>query len=248
MTVYEKIIKYVDEHINEEITIDDLISSTGYSRPRLYEIFKEHTDVPIMEYIRRKKLYAAADELRTEKKLYEIALSYGYETPTGFGKAFRNIFGCSPSDYKNKIAETKEQIMRSIARYTKQIELDPNAALSYSYRGYDYALIGEHDKAIEDFNKALEIDAGFVWGYVHRSWSYSQLGEHEKSLEDYNKVLEFEEFIPTFAWSYYVHGCEYAILGQNEKAAECYNKSLELNPDDAEARKRLDEILKLSLK
>jgi len=56
-----------------------------------------------MEYIRRKKLYSAANEFYTGRKLFDIALDYGYETPAGFYKAFQSVFGCSPQEYKNKL-------------------------------------------------------------------------------------------------------------------------------------------------
>jgi GNAT superfamily N-acetyltransferase len=54
-----------------------------------------------MEYIRRKRLYHAAAELYTGRRLFDIALDYGYQTPAGFYKAFKRTFGCAPSEYKN---------------------------------------------------------------------------------------------------------------------------------------------------
>ena len=99
--IYEKIIKYVDEHIKNKITLEELSKYSGYSQRHLYKIFRIYSPVPIMEYIRNKRLYAAANEIYSGRKLYDVALDYGYETPAGFYKAFQTVFGCAPSEYKN---------------------------------------------------------------------------------------------------------------------------------------------------
>lgn len=56
-----------------------------------------------MEYIRKLKLYHALCEMYTGRKFYDIALDYGYETPSGFYKAVKAAFGCTPSEYKNNL-------------------------------------------------------------------------------------------------------------------------------------------------
>ena len=99
--VYEQIIKYIEEHIKDEIKLDDITKIAGYSLSHLYKIFKIYSPYTIKEYIRIRKLYTAANELYLGRKIYDIALDYGYETPSGFFKAFQSIFGCSPSVYKN---------------------------------------------------------------------------------------------------------------------------------------------------
>lgn len=56
-----------------------------------------------MRYIRKKRLIAAAQEFTNGYNLYDIAISYGFETQAGFYKAFQNEFNCSPSEYKNHL-------------------------------------------------------------------------------------------------------------------------------------------------
>jgi len=101
--VYQKIVQYIDAHIKEDINIAEIADTIGYSANHIYKIFKVYSPYPIMDYIRRKKLYFAASEMYSGQKLYDIALDYGYETPAGFYKAFKSIFGCSPREYKNNI-------------------------------------------------------------------------------------------------------------------------------------------------
>ena len=100
---YQTIIQYIDAHLKDEITIEEIANAAGYSANHVYKVFKIFSPYPVMEYVRRKKLFAAVGEMYIGRKLYDIALDYGYETPAGFYKAFKSVFGCSPSAYKNNI-------------------------------------------------------------------------------------------------------------------------------------------------
>ena len=42
----------------------------------------------------------AASELKTERRIADIAMDYGFETHSGFSKAFRRYFKCSPENYR----------------------------------------------------------------------------------------------------------------------------------------------------
>jgi len=109
-------------HIKEDITIAEIADTTGYSVSNIYKIFKVYSSCPVMEYIRRKKLYLAASEMYLGRKLYDIALDYGYDTPAGFYKAFMSVFGCSPKEYKNNLL--KEGINMCIDNVKTIEELD----------------------------------------------------------------------------------------------------------------------------
>ena len=117
--VYHKIVRYIDEHIKDEITITEIADMAGYSAHHIYKIFKVYSPYPIMEYIRRKRLCSAANEMYTGRKLYDIALDYGFETPAGFYKAFKSVFGCSPSKYKNNM---KKEGLAMFIDHVKNIE------------------------------------------------------------------------------------------------------------------------------
>ena len=120
--VYHKIIQYIDENIKDEVTISEIADVAGYSANHIYKIFKLYSSYSVMEYVRRKKLYSAANEMYTGRKLYDIALDYGFETPAGFYKAFKSVFGCSPKEYKNLIM--KEGVNMCIDHVKNIEELD----------------------------------------------------------------------------------------------------------------------------
>jgi len=53
-----------------------------------------------MEYVRNRRLAYAASELNSGRKIINIAVDYGFETHSGFSKAFRRYFGCPPEIYR----------------------------------------------------------------------------------------------------------------------------------------------------
>src|ERR1700756_5265696 len=51
------------------------------------------------EYVRRRRLSLAAMDLVTgDAKIIDLALRYGYDSPDAFAKAFRKLFGCTPTE------------------------------------------------------------------------------------------------------------------------------------------------------
>ena len=126
--IYQQIIRYIDAHIHDDITVEAISDMAGYSMQHIYKIFKLYSPYPIMEYVRRKKLYFAANEMYTGRKIYDIALDYGFETPAGFYKAFKTVFGCSPREYKNNI---KKEGTHMLIDNVKSIE-ELDSALAFA--------------------------------------------------------------------------------------------------------------------
>ncbi|HYF82141.1 MAG TPA: AraC family transcriptional regulator [Clostridia bacterium] len=100
----EKCIQYIERHIKENITIGELADEIGYSIYHFCRIFSLCTGMSIMEYIRSRRLSLAATELFNGRKIIDIALDYGFETQSGFTKAFRQVFNYSPTQYSARMA------------------------------------------------------------------------------------------------------------------------------------------------
>ncbi|MHB9025228.1 MAG: GNAT family N-acetyltransferase [Armatimonadota bacterium] len=91
---------YIEAHLTEELSIAALADMAGYSPWHFYHLFAESTGMPVMTYIRARRLQQAVEEMGYGRKLIDIALDYGFETQAGFYKAFHRQFGCSPSRYR----------------------------------------------------------------------------------------------------------------------------------------------------
>jgi AraC family transcriptional regulator len=72
----------------------------GYSPYHFYRIFQKNVGCTVMEYVLKRKLQYALYELVNGKKIIQIALDYGFETHSGFTKAFKRCFGSPPSLYR----------------------------------------------------------------------------------------------------------------------------------------------------
>ena len=90
-------IDYIEEHIKENIKIDDIVKSAYVSSYYLQVGFQIMTGYSIGEYIRNRKLYLAALDLINNHKVIDVAFDYGYETPESFTKAFKRFHGFTPS-------------------------------------------------------------------------------------------------------------------------------------------------------
>jgi AraC family transcriptional regulator len=66
------------------------------------------TGVSVGEYVRRRRLTLAAQELAVQQaRVLDVALKYGYESPEAFAKAFRKAHGIAPSAAREQDARLK---------------------------------------------------------------------------------------------------------------------------------------------
>lgn len=103
------VLEYIERHIFEEITCKELAQVAILSEYEFRRVFSFLLGVPIGEYIRKRRLTIAAEELKSGKKMVsELAISCGYDAPSSFTRAFKEEFGVSPSEAKN--ASTKLEV------------------------------------------------------------------------------------------------------------------------------------------
>lgn len=106
-----KIMDYIDEHLQEPITANELARAAGYSQYHMIRIFKKETGSSPFEYIRQKRLISSAFELRHGKfKVIDVALNFVFDSQEGFTRAFSNGFGISPKRFA-KFPEPKGWII-----------------------------------------------------------------------------------------------------------------------------------------
>lgn len=89
-------LKYIEKNINEPIKAKDVAKNAGYSLYYFSRMFKKQMGLSIMEYVKERRLIRASEEIANGKKIIDIALDYGYQSHSGFTKAFKNKFGFSP--------------------------------------------------------------------------------------------------------------------------------------------------------
>ncbi len=101
-------INYLEAHMTEEIDYKKLGCIAGCSAYHFQRMFTYIAGVTLSEYIRRRKMTLAAVELQgSDKKIIDVALKYGYDSPTAFNRAFQAIHGVAPSIVKTQSVSLK---------------------------------------------------------------------------------------------------------------------------------------------
>jgi AraC family transcriptional regulator len=123
----EKAIEYIEANLAGEISFDQAARIACCSTFYFQRMFSYISGVPLSEYIRRRRMAAAAFELQNRAAtVTDIALKYGYNSPTAFNRAFQSVHGIPPS-----AVWTKNVYLNSYPRLHLQISVTGNESLLY---------------------------------------------------------------------------------------------------------------------
>ena len=97
----------------------------------------------------------------------------------------------------------KGEVDSAIENYNQSIQLNPDFADAYNYRGIAYRNKGEIDRAIEDHAQAIQIKSDNVLFYKDRSMALLQAQEWEKAKSDLTVAKNMgEDIIALFRNTY----------------------------------------------
>lgn len=83
---------YIEKNITNEIMYDQVAKIACCSMHQFGRIFSYVVGISLSEYIRRRRLTLAALDLQGgNKRIIDIAMKYGYDSPDAFTRAFHNI-------------------------------------------------------------------------------------------------------------------------------------------------------------
>ena len=83
-------VRYIEQHLREELTIGDIARQAALSPFYFQKGFAMLCGMTVGDYIRQRRLSAAGLEvLTTDRKIMDIALDVGYDSPDSFTKAFK---------------------------------------------------------------------------------------------------------------------------------------------------------------
>lgn len=98
--IIQKVLRYIDENLSNDLNAEILSGIAGFSTYHFCRVFQWHVGYSVMEYVRLRRLSYAASALSSGRKLIDIAMAYGFETHSGFSKAFKRYYGVSPEMYR----------------------------------------------------------------------------------------------------------------------------------------------------
>ncbi len=92
-----QVIKVIEENLTNKIEYKDLAKIIGTSAYTLQRIFVFLTGITLTEYIRKRRLSKAAEELiSTDIKIIDLSIKYQYDSPISFSNSFKKMHGVTP--------------------------------------------------------------------------------------------------------------------------------------------------------
>ena len=96
-TISVKVIKYLNQHLSEDFSINDIANEIGVSSSHMSRCFKGATGSNIVDYLNRQRCYNAKHYLmHSNKKISEIAKLCGFQNSAYFARIYKKYVKCTP--------------------------------------------------------------------------------------------------------------------------------------------------------
>ncbi len=94
-------IRFLESRFREELRVDDLVKHLGFSRARVFQLFREQTGMTPNDYLLRYRIRKAQEMLADfPKTITDIALEAGFSSSQYFSQVFMKYTGKTPSQYR----------------------------------------------------------------------------------------------------------------------------------------------------
>lgn len=162
---------HIERNLDRRLEMEE-IAKTVYSSPFHFQrMFLMLTGMTVAEYIRKRRLTLAAQELATSSsRVLDVALKYGYDSPESFSKAFRKIHGISPSEARHPGVRLK-----AFPRITFHLSLKGDKGMDYRIvKKEAFTVIGKSIQVTcRDGENPLQIPK--FWEKSHRDGTIAKL-------------------------------------------------------------------------
>ncbi len=117
---------YMEDNLDGELSVDKAAQLACMSKYHFQRMFPFIAGVPLAEYVRRRRLTKAAFDLQNGDKVIDVALRYGYDSPTAFNRAFQSVHGMAPS-----AAQKPNATLKAYPRISFQITIKGVVEMEY---------------------------------------------------------------------------------------------------------------------
>ncbi|MEY8333575.1 AraC family transcriptional regulator [Lachnospiraceae bacterium 47-T17] len=96
-------INFIEQNFQNNITIEDIANVCGINRSYFGKIFRNSTGRSPQEFLMSYRMIKATELLKlTSLSIADIGSAVGYENQLHFSRAFKNIYGVSPREWRNR--------------------------------------------------------------------------------------------------------------------------------------------------
>ncbi len=98
---FNRALDHVNENYMDDITLDALAAYAGFSRYTLSRMFRQHTGQTFTQYLNKRRVTMAEELLASTKMpVTQVALQCGFNSIATFNRVFRDVRGCTPTQYR----------------------------------------------------------------------------------------------------------------------------------------------------
>ncbi len=101
---FQKVKDYIESHLQDELSVEQLSRVACLSKFHFHRQFRAFWGMNVSGYIKQLRLKRASYQLayRQQDKVIDIALDNGYESSEAFSRAFKQVFGQSPTEFRKQ--------------------------------------------------------------------------------------------------------------------------------------------------
>lgn len=100
----EQSLTFIEEHLAEEISTEELANTVGLSPFYFQRLFKRLVNKSVQEYVKLRRLARVIKNLGgSERRILDVALDYGFSNHANFTRAFKETYGITPEDYRRDL-------------------------------------------------------------------------------------------------------------------------------------------------
>ena len=100
-SLYSNLAEYIEEHLEEELSLEKLAEEFYVSKYHIAHVFKENVGLSIHQYITKKRLSLCQEAIRSDTNITEVYQAYGFGDYSSFYRAFKKEYGISPKEYRD---------------------------------------------------------------------------------------------------------------------------------------------------
>lgn len=180
------VINYIESNLDNSINMKKICEILCVNEYTANRIFSFITGISISEYIRNRRLSMAGIELvRSNIKVIDLAIKYGYDSPISFSRAFKKFHSINPSQVQHS-----STYLKNFPPFSFTNTLNNNIEL-------DFKILEKEELTFYSIHKKCELPN--IKNVAPKFWKDTEMDpQYNKIFLDINYgIIEYDEFFPT---------------------------------------------------
>lgn len=184
--IIEASARYIDTHLKAPLSVEILAVQAGFSPYYYCRLFSLYMGMPVMEYVRHRRLAKGASEICEGRRILDVAMDYGFESHNGFSKAFRKVYGFSPDEYRRRAAPHRPIAPNPLAGKKTPCDLFPQVRVEWREGFYIAGMVIRTSKEVSSIAQQPAV------------WKNNWLVEQENRMYALARPKEHGEYYISF--------------------------------------------------